>query len=101
MGTALLNAKLREDSLYSACEPLLLSGPAYNTNYVVTMEHVARKLGGRTPAPVDYQRYRRLQIYSVITAQNDLYWMRRRPGSLLWAKLTPNGAIVGALPRLP
>jgi glycosyltransferase involved in cell wall biosynthesis len=89
MGTALLNAKLREDSLYSACGPLLLSGPAYNTNYVVAMEHVARKLGGRAPAPVDYQRYRRLQIYSVITAQNDLYWMRKRPGSLLWAKLTP------------
>ena len=89
MGTALLNANLREDSLYGACEPLLLSGPAYNTNYVVTMEHVARKLGGRTPAPVDYQRYRRLQIYSVITAQNNLYWMRRRPGSLLWAQLTP------------
>ncbi len=89
MGTALPNANLRGDSLYSACEPLLLSGPAYNTNYVITMEHVVRKLGGRTPAPVDYQRYRRLQIYSVITAQNDLYWMRRRPGSMLWAKLTP------------
>ena len=77
MGTALLNAKLREDSLYSACEPLLLSGPEYDTNYVVAMEHVVRTLGGRTPGPVDYQRYRRLQIYSVITVQNGLYWMRR------------------------
>jgi glycosyltransferase involved in cell wall biosynthesis len=89
MGTALLNTKLREDSLYAACEPMLLSGPAYNTSYVIGMEHVARKLGGRAPAPLDYQRYRRLQIFSVITAQNDLYWMRKRPGSLLWAKLTP------------
>jgi hypothetical protein len=89
MGTALLNTKLREDLLYDACERLLLCGPAYNTNYVVTMAHVARKLGGRTPTPPDYQRYRRLQIYSVITAQNDLDWMRKRPGSLLWAKLTP------------
>jgi hypothetical protein len=88
-GAALLNAELREDSLYGTCEPQLLPGPAYNTNYVITMEHVGRKLGGRAPAPVDYQRYRRLQIYSVITAQNDLYWMRKRPGSLLWAKLTP------------
>jgi hypothetical protein len=87
-GAALLNAKLREDSLYRTCEPLLLPGPAYNTNYVITMEHVARRLGSRAPGPVDYQRYRRLQIYSVITAQNDLYWMRRPPGSLLWAKLT-------------
>ncbi len=88
-GAALLNAEVREDGLYSACEPRLLPGPAYNTNYVVTMEHVARRLGGRAPAPVDYQRYRRLQIYSIITAHNDLYWMRGRPGSLLWAKLTP------------
>src|ERR1700733_11408643 len=48
-GTALANAKLREDSLYSACEPLLLSGPEHNTNYIVAMEHVARTLGGRTP----------------------------------------------------
>jgi hypothetical protein len=65
------------------------------------MGHVAWKLGSRAPGPVDQQRYRRLQIYSVITAQNDLYWMRTPPGSLLWPKLTPAGAIVDALRGLP
>jgi hypothetical protein len=80
---------------------LVLPGPEYNTNYLITLEHVTWKLGIQAPGPVDQQRYRRLQIYSVITAQNDLYWLRTPPGSLLWPKLTPAGAIVGALRGLP
>lgn len=87
-GAALLNAELCEDTLYQACEPMLLPGPAYNTNYIVTMEHVARKLGTRAPCAVDYRRYRRLQIYSVIAAQDELYWMIKSPGSFLWARMT-------------
>lgn len=87
-GAAMLNAKLREDPLYAACEPHLLPGPAYNTNFVITMEHVVQKLGSRVPTKVDYGRYRRKQIFAMITAQDKLTWMRMPPGSLLWAKLS-------------
>jgi hypothetical protein len=53
--TALLNEKLQEDSLCVECEPCCCLDPAYNTNYVMTMGHVAR----------NYPRHRRLRIYSV------------------------------------
>jgi glycosyltransferase involved in cell wall biosynthesis len=87
-GAALLNAKLQEDSLYAACEPQLLPGPQYNTNYVITMQHVVRNLGARAPCAVDYGRYRRLQIFAIVTASAALDWMRTPPGSLLWQRLT-------------
>jgi SAM-dependent methyltransferase len=87
-GAAMLNAKLREDEMYAAVETHLLPGPAYNTNYIITMAHVAAKLGSRAPTPVDYERYRRMQIFAVISAQSRLDWMRAEPGSLLWARLS-------------
>ncbi len=87
-GATLLNTKLREDPLYATCEPHLLPGPTYNTNYILTMAHVVQKLGYRSPGPVDYWRYRRLQIFAVITAQGRLGWMRTETGAALWAKLT-------------
>lgn len=87
-GAAMLNAKLREDELFTAVEPHLLPGPAYNTNYILTMAHVAQKLGGAVTTQVDYQRYRRMQIFAVIMAQSRLDWMRAAPGSLVWARLS-------------
>ncbi len=87
-GAAMLNAKLKEDEMFSACEPYLLPGPSYNTNYIITMAHVAQKLGDRAPSQIDYKRYRRMQIFAVIKAQSQLNWMRTAPGSLLWARLS-------------
>jgi hypothetical protein len=86
-GAALLNAKLQEDRLYSVCEPQLLPGPLYNTNYIITMEHVVRNLGTRAPREVDYGRYRRMQIFATVTACAALNWMKTPPGSLLWERL--------------
>lgn len=64
-GDALLNTKLENDPMYQATKQWLLPGPTYNTNFVVAMEYVARalpELGER----VDYKRYRRIQIYSIM-----------------------------------
>jgi glycosyltransferase involved in cell wall biosynthesis len=87
-GAELLNAKLQEDSLYSACEPQLLPGPQYNTNYIITMEHVFRNLGTRAPCAANYRRYRRLQIFTIVTASAAVRWMRSPTGSQLWRRLT-------------
>ncbi len=95
-GAALLNAKLQEDSLYSVCEPQLLPGPMYNTNYIITMQHVVRNLGRRAPRKVDYGRYRRMQIFAMVTACIALNWMKTPPGSVLWERLTAKERIWAA-----
>jgi len=67
-GAALLNTDLCSDPVYREIEDRLLPGPAYNTNLVVAMEYVARALP-ELNASVDYQRYRRIQIYAALSAK--------------------------------
>jgi glycosyltransferase involved in cell wall biosynthesis len=67
-GEALLNSKLGTDPIFLALESRLLPGPAYQTNYVVTMEYVARATRSTFGEHVDFGRYRRLQILSVLRA---------------------------------
>jgi glycosyltransferase involved in cell wall biosynthesis len=86
-GTELLNAKLAADPLYKEVEALLLPGPRYNTNYVVTMEHVARQAGNTLRAGVDFRRYRRLQILSKLGATRGRALKRDPAGQGLWARL--------------
>lgn len=78
-GASLLNSKLASDPIYVELEPKLLPGPAYIANYVVTMEYVARAIGGALGESVDYGRYRRLQIFSALQARQMGY-----PGGKLW-----------------
>jgi glycosyltransferase involved in cell wall biosynthesis len=66
-GEKILNAKLAADPLYAEVAPRLLPGPLYNTNYVLTMEHVARFAPEFAGKGVDYERYRRLQTFAVLT----------------------------------
>jgi hypothetical protein len=66
-GEALLNTKLETDPVYQATKQRLLPGPAYNTNFVIAMEYVARALP-ELGEQVDYQRYRRVQIFSALKA---------------------------------
>jgi hypothetical protein len=69
-GEALLNTKLETDPVYQAIRQRLLPGSAYNTNFVIAMEYVARalpELGER----VNYQRYRRIQVFSALKAIAD------------------------------
>jgi glycosyltransferase involved in cell wall biosynthesis len=66
-GAALLNTNLSNDPVYREIEHRLLPGPAYNTNFVLAMEYVARALP-ELNAKVDYQRYRRIQIFAALKA---------------------------------
>ena len=65
-GAALLNTDLCNDPVYREIENRLLPGPAYNTNFVVAMEYVARALP-KLNASVDYRRYRRVQIFAALS----------------------------------
>jgi len=67
-GEALLNAKLADDPIYREVEAKLLPGPAYQTNYIVTMEYVARATKSFLFENADFDRYRRLQILTVVRA---------------------------------
>jgi hypothetical protein len=87
-GAAMLNSKLAEDEMFTACEPFLLPGPAYHTNYIITMEHVARMLGAKAPCGPSFERYRRLQVFSFITSQNRYRWNRSPEGARLWERLS-------------
>ena len=91
-GAELLNAKLASDPLYSEVEQYLLPGPLYNTNYALTMEHVARYARDFVSQGVAYGRYRRLQIFALLTASSWRIW-KSASGRLLWRR-------IGALERL-
>jgi len=67
-GEALLNAKLTDDPVYHEIASKLLPGPAYQTNYIVTMEYVARATRSILSEHADFGRYRRLQILTVLRA---------------------------------
>lgn len=95
-GDQLLNSKLANDPIYPQIKSRLLPGSSYITNYAVTMEHVARAIREALSKPVNYSRYRRLQIYSTLTAIHKSpseahRWpeVRNRltPMELLWALL--------------
>ena len=99
-GAQLLNAKLAADPLYREVERFLLPGPLYNTNYVLTMEHVARYASGFVDRGVDYGRYRRLQIFALLSAGSGSL-SRTSNGGALWAKLTMPEKLWAAALSLP
>lgn len=87
-GADMLNTNLAQDPYYQEVEQFLLPGPLYNTNYAVTMENVARYV--RIPAlgAVDFQRYRRLQIFTLLAASKDGKWKKSASGKQLWSRLS-------------
>lgn len=86
-GAEMLNTKLALDPFFQDVEKFLLPGPLYNTNYAVTMENVARYLCNPTLHGVDFQRYRRLQIFSILAASKGGKWTTIQGGEQLWSRL--------------
>jgi glycosyltransferase involved in cell wall biosynthesis len=103
-GAALLNTNLPDDPVYREIQSRLLPGPAYNTNFVVAMEYVARALP-RLGKAVDFQRYRRAQIFALLERgirgetsevewpemRNHLSQSERLWASCVWRILRANG----------
>lgn len=87
-GHAFLNSDLSSDPYFNAAKPFLLPGPRYDTNYIVTMVHVAAFLGDMAPAPVGYARYRRLQIYRILQERHGGFDFSQPVDVALWSQLT-------------
>jgi hypothetical protein len=95
-GAEILNAKLVSDPLYSRIEEKYLPGPLYNTNYVLTMEHVIAQTSPFVSGEVGYGRYRALQILAGVNAGKG--WLPSNPhGALLWSRLTLVERLVAAV----
>lgn len=86
-GAEMLNTELALDPVYKDIEKFLLPGPLYNTNYVVTMENVVRYLCDSDFQHVDFKRYRRLQIFSVLNASIEAKGTTSRKIKQLWLRL--------------
>jgi hypothetical protein len=87
-GVELLNTQLTSDPLYAGVERFLLPGPLYNTNYVITMEHVCRYAGDFLRHGVAFGRYRRLQIYKVLSSVTQRKDGNGPIGDSLWSRLS-------------
>jgi glycosyltransferase involved in cell wall biosynthesis len=87
-GAELLNTDLLADQWFTEVEPFLLPGPRYDTNYILTMVHVTKYLGKASPARVNYERYRRLQIYRVLEERRGPIDRSRPDDARLLSRLT-------------
>ena len=65
-GASMLKTDLASDPVFQEIERKLLPGPAYNINYAVTMEYVARRTREILHGRVDYDRHRKVQIMSAL-----------------------------------
>jgi glycosyltransferase involved in cell wall biosynthesis len=87
-GAQLLNTDLKQHESFEKCRTYILPGPAYQTNYVVTMQQVRETLRGGIYPEVDFKRYRRRQIASFIPeTSRRLDWLGAPAASKLWASL--------------
>lgn len=87
-GAELLNTDLNTDPIFHEVERFLLPGPRYDTNYVVTMEHVVRYVRDFIGHGVAIGRYRRLQIFRMLDANQGRRGRGTLAGRLLWSRLT-------------
>lgn len=71
VGAALLATDLQQDPHYLKVADQILTGPPYNTNFMITMHHVVEALGAASPSAVDMKRYRRVQILNAINLDED------------------------------
>ena len=64
-GNKLLNTNLDNDFAFNSLKNVLLSGPTYNTNYIITMEHVYQVIRNYTNVKPDFKRYRKMQLMAL------------------------------------
>lgn len=93
-GEAILNSKLEFDPLFDRVDQLVLPGPQYQTNYLLTMVHVAEELRSRYDLRVAFGRYRRLQVLWAIENFGTKKWRRKSKSGKLWSLLSPGERLV-------
>ena len=88
-GAKLLKTDLKQHESFEKCQTYILPGPAYQTNYVVTMQQVHDALRNGIYPEVDFDRYRRRQIASFIPeTSRRLDWLRQPAARKLWDGLS-------------
>lgn len=88
-GEKMLKSGITDDPIYPEMGHRLLPGPIYNTKYILTMGHVAKRLKGIVSEQPNLNRYRRLQIISAIQAGGrDLRWTKTASGKAIWQNLS-------------
>jgi glycosyltransferase involved in cell wall biosynthesis len=89
VGAKLLKTDLAEHESFNRCKPYLLPGPAYLTNYIVTMQQVHDTIPADQFSSIDFRRYRRRQIAHFIpTTSKKLSWLKDEPAQLMWRHMT-------------
>lgn len=87
-GFKVLNHDVERDAIYKELLPNLLPGPRYNSEYVVTMNYVA-KMTNRDQRQIDMKRYRRIQILHTIRQKTNFKdWIRSSEGRAFMKSLS-------------
>jgi glycosyltransferase involved in cell wall biosynthesis len=87
-GADMLNTNLAKDPCYPQVERFLLPGPMYNTSYIMTMQHIVDYIKTPSLSRVDFGRYRRLQMFSLMTVPKGNDWCKSEPGKQMWPRLS-------------
>jgi glycosyltransferase involved in cell wall biosynthesis len=87
-GFKVLGHKLMQDELFGEVGHHLLPGPGYNSQYIMTMAHLAKAIGDPARQP-DFQRYRRIQIYHHLASRGfSMKWGNSEEAKSLWNKMS-------------
>lgn len=89
--TGLLNSKMVSDIYYPKIQNALLPGPAYNSSYILAMQHVVEYLPQFDSCGVNFKKYRKLQIFRAIHEEiskgsfNISFWDDLSISEKIWA----------------
>jgi len=87
-GFKVLGHELFRDELYPEVGHFILPGPEYNSQYILTMAHLAKAIGDPSRQP-DFNRYRKIQVYHHLAARNfPIRWNSSKEGAVLWKGLS-------------
>ena len=87
-GFKLLGHELKQDALFNEVGHHLLPGPGYNSQYIMTMSHLAKAMNDPSRQP-DFARYRMLQVYHHIATRGfSLSWGSSEEARSLWQRLS-------------
>jgi glycosyltransferase involved in cell wall biosynthesis len=87
-GFKVLGHKLKQDDLFDEVGHHLLPGSGYNSQYIMTMAHLAKAIGDPARQP-DFRRYRRIQIYQHLASRGyPIRWRNNEEAVLLWNQLS-------------
>lgn len=87
-GEAYLNTDISDDPIYKEVSDKLLPGNPYDTKYAITMAYVARDTAEEINSGVDWNRYRRFQIYTHIFRMDGQNLISTAQEKGLWGRLS-------------